>query len=389
MFRFLVRFALLFVGIGLIHSVALSQAAPSQNTDSPNTDSPNIDSPNINRQVLENPAPGNSSVEREHLDRSQLSYYLIQAFQAKSASSRLPLNHIGIQVQQREQGYLVTAVLEDYPAHRAGISRGDWIRSVDGNAYHPVYSFNEINAEATEFSSAEVSVELVFERNASTTTVQITPRFENLYDSYRTATVNSTLQFSSGNKVIAYVRLWGLSRNGNDLSSFAKLIREHRNSDGLILDLRNSFGYLGTELLDLLLANRRSFFSTAQAINDDNSLTLNHPRARNDHYSRPIAILVNAQTQSGAELFAYQLAKQERVITVGDSTAGKIGHYLPVDEARSPTLLYVPALETLIDGTVFEARGVTPEQAVDYPFTQSSRSDPQFETAVSLLLGII
>ncbi|MDP6417581.1 MAG: hypothetical protein QGG54_21510, partial [Gammaproteobacteria bacterium] len=61
------------------------------------------------------------------LDTGALDFYLIQAFQARTSTERLPLNHIGVQVQESASGYLVTAVLEGYPAHGAGINRGDII----------------------------------------------------------------------------------------------------------------------------------------------------------------------------------------------------------------------------------------------------------------------
>ena len=50
---------------------------------------------------------------------------------AKTPDHALP-ECIGIQGQKQEAGFLVTSVLEGYPAHRAGLNRGDIITSIDG-----------------------------------------------------------------------------------------------------------------------------------------------------------------------------------------------------------------------------------------------------------------
>jgi C-terminal processing protease CtpA/Prc len=76
------------------------------------------------------------------LTPTDLDYYLVQAFAASTAEQRHQLNHIGIRVQANAQAYIVTAVLEGYPAHAAGIQRGDRLISVNKQPYHPVTSFN-------------------------------------------------------------------------------------------------------------------------------------------------------------------------------------------------------------------------------------------------------
>ena len=50
---------------------------------------------------------------------------------------------------------------------------------------------------------------------------------------------------------------------------------------------------------------------------------------------------------------------------------------------------YLPAREILIDGQKFEDTLLIPQIPVPFPFTQSGRSDPQFESAVDFLLGRI
>ena len=323
--------------------------------------------------------------ETAAISADTLEYYLVQAFQATTAKDRIALNHIGIEVQPAEDGLLVTASLEGYPAHIAGLERGDRILRVDGKPFHPVYSFNARDSESPEFVPATALHLLEFERRGEVLSVEIVPVFENLYDSYRSAILNSVQEFSVGNKTIGYIRFWGLSRSTSDLFTLERTMRMFRDSDGMIIDLRNSYGFLSSKHLELFVRNGRGEFEVSDASNRHAAIAQNFPSRAVRTFTRPIVVLVNSMTRGGAELFAYGLAIPERVSTLGESTAGKIGSY----SLDKNTIRYSPADEVLIDGQRFESVGVVPNDSILFPFSQSSRSDPQFEAAVDVLLGVI
>ena len=320
--------------------------------------------------------------ERAALSADTLEYYLVQAFQAPTAKERIALNHIGIEVQAADEGFLVTASLEGYPAHQAGIERGDRILRVDEEPFHPVFSFN---AEDREFVPSSTVHSLEFDRRGEVASVEINPVFENLYDSYRTATLNSIQEFSVGNKTMGYIRFWGLSRNTSDLFTLERTMRNFRDSDGMIVDLRNSYGFLSSKHLDMFVQNRRGEFEVSDASNRHAAIAQNFPLGATRTFTRPIIVLVNSMTRGGAELFAYGLAKPGRISTLGENTAGMIGSY----SLDGDTIRYSPADQTLIDGRRFESVGVVPNDSIPFPFTESRRSDPQFETTVDILLGRI
>jgi C-terminal processing protease CtpA/Prc len=229
----------------------------------------------------------------------------MQAFHADSAENRRPLNHIGIQVQPSASGYLVTAVLEGYPAHLAGINRGDIIQSVNAMPYHPVYSFNAATSGPGDFPPSNTSYEITWRRNDGTSSASLMPVYENLYDSYRSATLNSIQVFPSGNKLVGYVRLWGFSRSSNDLVSFRQILAEFDDCDGLIIDLRNAYGFLGHQHLDLIFPSRRRLFQLGGVINEHVDLSHTESAPSETYYQKPIAVLLNSATAGGAELFAY------------------------------------------------------------------------------------
>lgn len=250
--------------------------------------------------------------------------YLVQAFSATNAKTRPSFNHIGVQGLPQDQHYLVTAVLEGYPAFEAGINRGDRITSVNGMPFNIITAFNE---------QSQGTVQIEYLRGSQRTTVDVSPVFENLYDSYRTATVDSVQEFSAGNKVIGYLRLWALSRNSADLNTFLQLMKQLDHCDGLILDLRNSYGFFDDTHKNVLLPN-------ADGVN---------------HFEKSIVILFDQTTSSGALEIIRAAGRLERIVVLGP--------------------------EPFLD--------INPELQIPYPFEQTSRSDPQFEAALNRLLGTI
>ena len=323
------------------------------------------------------------------LEAGDLDFYLWQALQAATVEQRPALNHIGIQVASSPAGYRVSAVLEGYPAHAAEINRGDVIESVNGQPWHPVYSFNDPEAAPADFVADDAEYELKVRRGDDLFEVSVTPVFENLFDSYRSATVNSVQEFPAGNKVIGYLRLWSLSRNSNDLTVFGRILSELDHCDGLILDLRDAVGFLDTLHLDLIFPSRASYpeiEGDADWLRQSGaglSTTAQNP------FRKPIAVIINDATRGGPELYAYQLDKLQRVMTFGVTSAGRLGEFRFDHSAVKPSLRYQPAADGLIDGTALEAQGVTPGNPVPYPIEQSGRNDPQFQAAVTALMGII
>ncbi len=316
----------------------------------------------------------------------QLDYYLLQAFYSSTPAQRQSLNHIGIQGQANRNGFLVTAVLENYPAHAAGLNRGDIIVSSNGEPFHEVYSFNPDAQSATTIEPVNRSFSIEVIRDQQSFEVDISPVYENLFDSYRSATLASIQEFSAGNKIIGYVHFWALSRATSDLIAYQELLRTLTNTDGIILDLRNSFGFLDEGQFALFQSNDPQLRITAPAqwLEDwqQSSTRLNL-----EPYRKPIAVLTNSLTRGAAEILAYELSKPERIETLGDRSAGMIGDFAKAGPRDD--LNYRPAMETQIDGFLFEGTGLTPEVEVSYPFTENRRDDPQFEAAVNLLLGII
>ena len=358
-----------------------------------------------------------AAADPESLTSLDTAFYRVQSFDTKAGAKPLAINHLGIETKQAaDGGYLITAALEGYPAHAAGLERGDIVLRIDGADFHPLLSLNPRAMEG-EFRPHSALAELTYKRGATVLTARVEPVFESLYDSYRSATLNSVLSFAAGNKVIGYVRLWALTRETGDLVTLSQLLQSLHDTDGIVLDLRNSYGYLASEHIDLFRASRSDFLSIS-LVGKPNSNAIEHERnrllparQRDDTlraYRKPIAILIDSSTRGAAELLAYQLAKLDRVTTVGEPTLGRLGSYQrdggvetlvenSVENLENNLnksldggfLDYSAADRVLIDGNVFEGIGVKPKRNAPFPFETVSRGDPQFQVAVNVLMGVI
>ena len=312
---------------------------------------------------------------------STLEQLLVQSFHANINAERVVLNHIGIEAVEVSNGYLVTAVLEGYPAHAVDIRRGDIIEKADGNPFHPIESFNSERDTNGDFLPEREEHILVLFRANDSMELSVIPVFENLYNSYRSATANSVLQFSAGNKTIGYIRFWALSRATADIINYRALLRELSGTDGIIFDFRNSLGFLDPQHLDLVFPTRDNYFTSALENNCYKRFAEISPASETTPYRKPIAALLNRDTRGGTELFAYQLKKLQRVITLGEATRGEIGEYLFEDLSNGE--------EFYIDGQPFRDSAIIPEQLIPFPYENTERGDPQFDAAINALLGII
>jgi carboxyl-terminal processing protease len=332
---------------------------------------------------------GQAVEQATSIDDSQLNYYLYQSFAATDTTRRLRLNHIGMQTEILDGSYFVSTVLDGYPAHSAGIQRGDKLLSANGKPFHPVYSFNAEDASPSRFQPNPETYKLELARGNNNLTISVTPVFENLYDSLRSSSLSSVQEISAGNKVIGYVHLWSLSNSTNDLIQYQSILNSLSHCDGIIVDIRDSFGFITAEHFDAIFPSRTSYFQiTENGISRDMRA---HTATQNsdDYFGKPLAILQNKNTQAGMELFSYQLSKLQRVLTLGETTAGLIGDYTLREQNSGVEIMYLPAMDMLIDGIQLEGEGLEPQQAVEYPITRPSIGDPQYEAALAALMGIV
>lgn len=281
-------------------------------------------------------------------------HYLHQAFAAPTPEQRPALYHAGIIPEPVNNHWYVGAVLHGYPAHRAGLRRGDHILRVNGQPFHPVQSLNQA-APAPGSGRETPTVSLEYERNGTPVTITLHPVFENLYDSYRSATDASINRFITGNKAVTYIHLWAISRSPADLQYYRYLFNTvFRGSDALILDLRYACGYVDWQHTDPFFASRLAF-PALPGQEDDTDQWVTPPSDPPDPIRRfegPTVIISNKHTGGGAEVLMHRLRTSQRVMLVGTgSTHVEVDHeqQYPVLSAGSVDMQFEAALNILLN----------------------------------------
>lgn len=284
---------------------------------------------------------------------------------------------IGVLLQEDSSGdyAAVVQVYPDSPAESAGLQPGDLILEVDGSLVRGMELEEVSDALIGEKGTA---VSLVYRRNGSDSTAEITRR------QYSQSSV--TYQVVDGD--IGYLRISSFEENTPSQLNDALNNLQAQQVRGLVLDVRdNAGGDTGscTECLDQLLPEgvlgyTRTGSSQRQilATSDDSEIDL------------PMAVLVNENTSSMAELFAVAIRDYDKGDLVGTTTYGKgvLQTLYPLDDGsavRITTAYFDPPASENFDGV-----GLTPDYEVPLGRDQlatmgSMDGDDQLEKAVSVL----
>lgn len=266
---------------------------------------------------------------------------------------------IGVTVQADEAGLYVVSVTEDSPAYTSGIQEGDIITEVEGES-------------VLEIGYEEAVVRIKGEKN--TQTVLTIRRNEELLEmpvmrsEIEVITVSGTMLEDN----IGYIRISAFRENTDEqfIKIFDKLIAD--GAEGIIFDLRNNSGGLLNSLekvLDPLLPE--GIIATATYGNGDVKTIVESDKVETD---LPMAVLVNGNTASAAELFAASLSDFDKAFLVGETTYGKGVMQYTAPVAGGGLTLTVATYQT-VRGECYHKIGITP----DYQVSLAENFNPDFE----------
>lgn len=215
---------------------------------------------------------------------------------------------IGVTVAYEEDGLHIQSVVEGGPAEAAGLLPGEIITAADGN---DLTGDNVYGGTALIQGEEGTQVVLtVLDDGGVSRQVTVTrARLKSDPVSY---------ELLEGN--VGYVRLANFYNGSADHVKAAVEELLDQGAVSFVFDMRNNpGGYLNelTDLLDYLLPEGTIFRSgdrsgPKQTVNSDA-----------DCVDVPMAVLVNADTYSAAELFAAQLQESVGAVIVGQPTCGK------------------------------------------------------------------
>lgn len=266
---------------------------------------------------------------------------------------------IGVTVQQHETGLYVVEVTEGYPAYVSGIHKGDIITEVEGERVTDIgYDETVARIKGEEGTEVTISVDRNGERQEFTV--------------MRSEIEMVTASGKMLDENIGYIRISAFRENTDE--QFAEVLDSllSEGAKGLIFDVRNNGGGLLTSLqaiLDPLLPEGNIAIATYG--NGDVRTIVQSDAEETDI---PMAVLVNGNTASAAELFAASLSDWDKAFLVGETTFGK-GIMQSTESAAGGAITLTVATYQTVRGECYHGVGITP----DYEVTPVEDYEPDFK----------
>lgn len=309
-------------------------------------------------------------------------FYLFRSMFKSRQINEPKVHHIGVQFVNGVKDYIVREVLDGYPASQAGLRRGDIIRLADGQAFHPVMSFQGHNGNKP--------VNLAVERNGKLMTSRVVPVYDNPSYAFFQAMKQSKKILEFAGKRVGYIHLW-TGIHPQILNEFKQTIeQEFKGLDGIILDLRGGFGGAWYDYLDPFFGSREDYFRFTVIDKQGDRNTQDPPQQPNvNAFAGPMVVLINEGVRSGKESLAYQFKKSARATLVGTTTQGAFTAGRGVFNEQQNYFLFIASAELLLDNTQVEGVGIAPDIPVAYPTDQSLGFDPQLIRAKQLMTEML
>jgi carboxyl-terminal processing protease len=267
-------------------------------------------------------------------------------------------------------GLRVTRVFPDSPAQGGGVVRGDVVTAVDGKSIAGLsaeLATNRIKGEEGTDVTLTVRSTSGKERDIELTRAQVAlPVVEGKLLTYR------------GEK-IAYVRMTTFSTGVHGLLREKVESLYDRGAEGLILDLRDNGGGL---LSEAVLASSQ-FIENGRIVSTSGRAEPEQVyEAEGDALPRrPMAVLINENTASAAEIMAAALAQAKVATTVGTTSFGK-GTFQRVFPLENGGALDLTLGEYLTrNGSSVDGKGLKPQIIV----TSNGNTDLQLRRAEALV----
>ncbi len=275
---------------------------------------------------------------------------------------------IGVTVSIEEGGLRIQSVTEGGPAEQAGLLTGELITAADGT---------DLSGDNAELGTSLIQGE---EGTEVTLTVEDAQGASRQVTVVRDQLQTDPVSYEMLEDGIGYVALSNFYSGSAEVVEAAVEDLLNQGATSLIFDMRdNPGGYLSEllDLLDYLLPEGDIFQSgdssgpTKVTVSDENCVDV------------PMAVLVNGNTYSAAELFAAQLQESVGASIVGEATYGK-GYSQQVFELLGGRALNL-STKTYYTGSGISLIGTGVTLDVEVILDEDAQEDNQLAAAVAVL----
>ena len=307
-----------------------------------------------------------------YLDDTYTSY--LDEDKANSLKTELNKTYVGIGVVLKDNK--VVNIIENSPAHKAGIMAGDIVTKVNGN-------------DVTDISKEQLAK--MINENSEGEDIAVARNGEILeFDNIKPETLNSpSITYNMVENGVAYMKISVFSNTLSQQIKFAITELSKQNMSKLLIDLRdNTGGYLeqAYESAELFLEKGKVVYSLVDKSNKIKKVKDETEEKQNI----PVIILVNGNTASAAEIFAASLKDSYGANIVGKTTfgKGKVQHTYSLDSGG--LVKYTSSKWLRPNGQCIDNIGITPDYDIDNSVTQNEEGvstliDNQYNKAMELL----
>lgn len=283
---------------------------------------------------------------------------------------------VGLSVSAVKGGLRVVTVFKRSPAERAGIEVGDTIVSVEGRSIAGLDS-DAATALIKGPEGTEVTVGVRDGRDGKTRQERI------VRAQISVPVVSRKLKLVNGKKV-GYIRLAAFSEGAHDALRRAVRKLQGEGAQSLVLDLRGN----GGGLLEEAVLTASVFLPEGETVVSTDSRTQGHAvyEAKGGNLpALPIAVLIDRNTASAAEILAAALADDADAKVVGTRSYGKGVFQQEIDLSNGGALKLTVGEYFTPDGTNLAGKGIQPDvPARDLPGTPR---DEGLERALGVVAG--
>ena len=307
------------------------------------------------------------------------SYYLT-AEELEAQNQRRTNQYVGVGITvnyTREEGLYILGVETGGPAEAAGLEAGEVITAVDGVSLAGESRYEGANLIQGE-AGTTVTLEVLGEDGAARTVEVERAELE-------TDPVESRMLEGK----VGYVRLLNFYDHSAQRLEEAVTQLQEQGAEALVFDMRdNGGGYLSqlTDMLDFLLPEGPIFISRDRAGHEEIT------NSDADCVELPMAVLVNENTYSAAELFAAELQEWDWGEVVGVQTFGKGFSQQTFPLLNGGAVNLSTAKYFTGQGNCLIGVGLTPDRVVELDEEQAAKlrarildpaEDPQLQAAIA------
>lgn len=263
---------------------------------------------------------------------------------------------LGIEIWLGEDGLLtVVHPMEDTPAWKAGVKAGDKIIRINGEATKGL-SLVEAVAKMRGKTGEAINLTVFREDQDEIKEIKI------VREEIKVQSVKSQLLADN----IGYVRLIHFQeKSAREMKSALKKMSKGKKLNGLVLDLRNNPGGLLDEAVEVANLFIDSGVIVSTIGRDKKEEEVKKARSGVANTKLPLAVLVNGNSASAAEIVAGALKDHNRALILGGRTFGKGSVQTVIPLSEDMGLKLTIAIYHTPNGTSIQAKGITPHVFLD------------------------